>query len=82
MKGSILTNQSDRYVFLEILDRIDHVLPFGNIRLRTVKLQTLADYISEVLLLHGERCFVKCLHIQILENVGCRYITEECDLIP
>ena len=59
----------------------DHLFPVFQIRFRTVKLQAFAYNGSEMFFFHGEWCFVKVFHIQVLKNVIRWHVTEEGDLV-
>ena len=81
MELDIFADQGDCYILCRMLQAFDHLFPVFQIRFRTVKLQAFAYNGSEMFFFHGEWCFVKVFHIQVLKNVIRWHVTEESDLV-
>ena len=80
MQLDVFADQGNRYLFLRVLPCVDHGTPLSQIRLRARKVQALAGNLSQMLLLHGKRCFVQDLYIQVLEYMSLWNVTEEGNL--
>ena len=81
MKGDVFADKGNRYFLSRMLQAFDHLFPVFQIRFRTVKLQAFAYNGSEMFFFHGEWCFVKVFHIQVLKNVIRWHVTEKGDLV-
>ena len=60
---------------------MDHCFPVIKIRFRTVNTETFADNLCQFLFLESQRCFIKYIHIQILDNIVNIYVAEKRNLV-
>ena len=81
VKLCIFSNKCNLYFMLKRVESVDHFLPVSKIWLWTIKIQTLAGYLSQMLFFHCKRSLVEVLKIKVVENMTARYITEKSYLV-
>jgi len=62
----IFADQGNRYFVSCSVEVIYHLLPVCKIRFRTIQMETFTGNLSQMFFLHGKRCFIEILYIQIL----------------
>ena len=81
MKLRVFADQCDLHLLIRMLQAIHHILPFRKVRLRAGKMQTVADRLGQMLVLHHQWNLINAVRIQILKNMAARDIAEQRNLI-
>ena len=67
-------------MFLAAAHAIEHLVPFGQIRLRQIQLQLAADHLGEIALLQHNRRFIERLHREIFNDTVWLDIAKQSNL--
>ena len=81
MKLDVFPYDSDFCLGLGIPQVLHHSRPVCKVRFRAWDMKTFTDHLSQMFFFHSQRGLIQVFHIQILEYMIGRYITEQCDLV-
>ena len=81
MKLDIFSDKGNSDFLCRVTEFFNHFSPVCQIRFRTVNTETFADNLCQFLFLESQRCFIKYIHIQILDNIVNIHVAEKRNLV-
>ena len=81
MQLCIFAYQRNLYFLFWVSQVFDHLIPFCQIRFRAWQIQAFTGYLCQIFLLHGKRCLIQILNVQILQDMSVRHIAKQRDLV-